>query len=97
VRLQFSTVICPPSPPLLHNSCADGYASLPPMFRCSSCATGFYPGSSGECIKCPSSPAALFIGFAIIIAAVAGIGYFLSRKGVNLAFISIGVDFFQVC
>jgi hypothetical protein len=65
------------------------------MFRCASCAPGYYPAGSG-CVKCPDSPAALFIGFGLIILAAAAIGWFLNRKNVNIAFLSIGVDYFQI-
>ena len=76
------------------NHCAEGYASTPPMYRCASCATGFYP-ASGTCIKCPDSPAALFIGFALIIVAGAAGGYALNAKGINIAYFSIALNFYQ--
>lgn len=77
------------------NLCAAGYASKAPTFRCGSCDKGFY-ASGGRCIKCSSSPVMLVVGIALIVIAAGGAGYFLSRKGINLAFLSIGVDFFQV-
>ena len=47
------------------NYCAPGYASKPPMFRCASCATGFYL-SAGACIRCPDSPVALVVAMALL-------------------------------
>ncbi len=85
----------PPESCLGDNFCAFGYTSKPPMWRCSSCDTGFYK-RAGECIKCPDSPAALFIGFIILIVAAGGVGFMLNKRQVNIAVISIGIDFFQV-
>lgn len=78
------------------NVCEDGYESKAPMWRCSSCAAGFFRRAS-ECVRCPSSPFALLIGFAVLALCATGAGYLLNRKGFDLAFISIAVDFFQVC
>jgi uncharacterized membrane protein AbrB (regulator of aidB expression) len=56
---------------------------------------GFYP-TANQCVKCPDSPYALIVGFLMLVLAAAGLGFFLNKKGVNLAFVSIGVDFMQV-
>ena len=77
------------------NQCATGYMSKPPMFRCASCAEHYYP-SAGNCIKCPDSPYALIIGFILLVVAAVGLGVFLNKRGVNVAVISIGVDYFQI-
>ena len=90
--------IAPCSPPESckgDNLCAYGYASKPPSWKCSSCDIGFYHRNT-ECIKCPDSPWALVIGFTLLVVFAAAVGYFLSQKGVNIAVISIGLDFFQV-
>jgi hypothetical protein len=89
-------VACSPSAACAgSNVCSDGYISIAPLFRCGSCAKGYY-ANNNECVRCPDSPALLFIGVAIIVLAGAAFGYFLNTKGINLAFLSIGVDFFQV-
>jgi len=89
-------VPCDPADSCLgDNHCAYGYTSKPPMWRCASCDTGFYK-RAGECIKCPDSPAALFIGFILLILVAGGIGFMLNKRQVNIAVISIGVDYFQV-
>ena len=78
-----------------NNFCAYGYASKPPLWRCAYCDTGFYE-SAGACIKCPDSPWALVVGFVLIVIVAGCLGYFMNQKGVNIAVISIGLDFFQV-
>lgn len=78
-----------------NNYCADGYASKAPLFRCASCASGYYP-ATGSCIRCPDSPAALFIGFALILISAAVAGYILNSKGINIAYFSIALNFYQV-
>ena len=78
-----------------NNLCAFGYASKPPGWGCSSCDTGFYK-RAGSCVKCPDSPWALVIGFTLLVVAMGVLGFFLNSKGVNIAVISIGIDFFQV-
>ncbi len=85
----------PPESCLGNNFCAFGYASKPPMWKCSNCDTGFYKRNS-ECVKCPDSPWALVIGFTLLVVFAGCLGYFLNQKGVNIAVVSIGLDFFQV-
>jgi len=85
----------PPGSCLGNNFCAFGYASKPPMWKCSNCDTGFYKRNN-ECVKCPDSPWALVIGFTLLVAFAGCVGYFLNQKGVNIAVVSIGLDFFQV-
>ncbi len=89
-------VPCDPADACLgDNQCAFGYTSKAPMYRCASCDLGFYK-RAGECIKCPDSPAALFIGFILLIVFICGGAFQLNKKQVNIAVVSIGVDFFQV-
>ena len=85
----------PPESCLGNNLCAPGYASKPPLWKCAGCDAGFYR-RNGECVKCPDSPWALVIGFTLLVAVAGGLGYFLNQKGVNIAVVSIGLDFFQV-
>ena len=77
------------------NVCALGYLSKPPLFRCATCAKSYYK-RSGECIKCPDSPVALVIGFLVLLALGAGGAYLLNKKNINIAFLSIGIDYAQV-
>jgi len=77
------------------NVCQDGYESLAPQFRCASCVSGFYR-RSGLCEPCPDQPwlpIAIFVTLAIC---AAGGAYWLNTKKINLALVSIGVDYFQV-
>jgi len=85
----------PPESCLANNVCAFGYASKSPMWKCSNCDTGFYRRNT-ECVKCPDSPWALVIGFTLLVVFAGIVGFVLSQKGVNIAVISIGLDFFQV-
>ena len=48
------------------------------------------------CIGCPPTPWALIIVFVTLTIGLAACGYFLNKKAVNIAFLSIGVDYFQV-
>jgi hypothetical protein len=85
----------PPESCLADNVCSFGYASKSPMWKCSNCDTGFYRRNV-ECVKCPDSPWALVIGFTLLVIFAGIVGFVLSQKGVNIAVISIGLDFFQV-
>ena len=78
-----------------NNFCAYGYDSREPAYRCSTCAKGFYK-RTGSCVKCPDSPAAMFIGFILLVIFIGGAGFMMNKKQVNLAVISIGVDYLQV-
>ena len=86
------------------NICMPGYASLPPHFRCSSCAPAGYsgPGSpayfwrGGVCVACPSGYQGIIIGYIVGIALVALISYITQRWGLHICSASIGIDFFQV-
>lgn len=88
------------------NKCAVGYVSKAPMHRCSSCdpcykanpedeCQAFYR-RAGECIECPKNPWILIGAFLLMAICLCAGGYVLNRKAVNLAFVSIGVDYFQV-
>jgi hypothetical protein len=85
----------PPTSCAGNNYCTPGYASKPPMFRCSSCDKGFYK-SANQCIPCPASPVALVVAMGLILVAMAGGLFYLNKRQVDIAVISIGVDFFQV-
>ncbi len=83
------------------------YISEAPNFRCSSCNTcdrgpsgtgscQAYYRRGGECLKCPNMAWVLILLFIVVALGCCLAGYFLSRKQVNLAFLSIGVDYFQI-
>ena len=64
--------------------------------RCGECVPGEFFRLGGECVRCPDNAwvvVAMFVGVAVLLALG---GYVLSRKAVHLAFLSIGVDYFQV-
>jgi hypothetical protein len=55
-----------------------------------------YYRRGGECLKCPSLAWILIVVFIVAAVGLCLVGYFLSRKQIHLAFLSIGVDYFQV-
>jgi hypothetical protein len=77
------------------NYCAIQYKSIAPYYRCATCADGYYKRAT-ECIKCPDSPAMLFVGAAFLLVIGAAGAYILNKKKINIGYISIGIDFFQV-
>jgi len=85
----------PPEACLGANICSDPYKSVAPYFRCATCNDGFYKRAN-ECVKCPDSPWALVIGFTMLVMFGGALAYFLNKRKINLAFIAIGVDYFQV-
>jgi len=87
---------CSPSSACVgNNMCAFGYQSTAPVYRCNSCSPNFYKRAN-DCIQCPNSPLMLVIGFLLILITLAAAGYFLNKYNVNMAFISIAIDYFQV-
>ena len=77
------------------NLCAEGYRDTAPAYRCSACADNYYR-IAGDCVVCPSQSWILIVLFLIAAVAVCVGGWLLNRKHVNIAFLSIGVDYFQV-
>lgn len=67
-----------------------------PASRCSMCTINEYYRESGECVPCPKNVILIIIVFLLAAAAVCVGGYILNKKSVNMAFLSIGVDYFQV-
>ena len=74
-----------------NNTCATGYTG----FRCSSCAERFYR-FDGECKRCPDRDWLLPLLFAVGLIVVGGFGWWLNKKNINLALMSISVDYMQV-
>src|SRR3546814_378583 len=64
--------------------------------RCSTCTVFEYYKINGECRPCPANVWLLIALFVGGILAFIWIGYYLNRKKFNLAFMSIGFDYFQV-
>lgn len=55
-----------------------------------------YQKQDGECVPCPEDPMVIFVLFFLGVIMLCVGGYVLSNSDFNLAFISIGVDYFQV-
>ena len=84
-----------------------GMCSCSGSTRCSLCTVGGTPFNNGttmkgyfrqdnECVQCPDSPWLLFATFAILVVLIVIGAYVLNKKKMNMSFISIGVDYFQV-
>jgi hypothetical protein len=85
-------VPCEPADACLgSNTCQQQYSGV----RCSDCADRYYK-LAGECIQCPDCPACIAIVFLLFGIGCGVAGYILTRKKINLAVLSIGVDYFQV-
>jgi hypothetical protein len=56
---------------------------------------GFFR-QNGECVPCPRQAWLLILLFFIMAVVLCIGGWLLNRKNVNIAFLSIGVDYFQV-
>jgi hypothetical protein len=85
----------PTSSCLEDNICAEAYTSKAPMYRCASCAKGFYR-RDGECERCPQNAAAQFIILILVAMTAAAAAFWMNKFNINPAFISIGLDYFQV-
>lgn len=59
-------------------------------------ATATYFRQNGECVPCPRQAWLLILLFFIMAVVLCIGGWLLNRKNVNIAFLSIGVDYFQV-
>ena len=64
------------------NYCAPGYASKPPMFRCASCAPGFYT-SAQRLQPLPRLAPRARHWHAAALAGVAMLGFWLNKRGVR--------------
>merc|ERR1711871_1136290 len=64
--------------------------------RCAACTMGTHYRLSDKCVKCPDNPWLTILAIVfLVIGAIVG-SWVLNKKQFNLAFISIGVDYFQV-
>jgi hypothetical protein len=76
-----------------NNTCARGYLSVAPVFRCAACNPCYrsHPGAKcqafyrrgGECVKCPNMAWLLIVAFVVVAAGCCAAGYLLSRKQVR--------------
>jgi hypothetical protein len=76
-----------------HFTLPDGTCYAP---RCGQCNPKTHFRLEGECAACPEFPWLMPL-ILVLIALLSGVGmYFLTKKNVNLAILSIGIDYFQV-
>lgn len=85
-------VPCQPQASCLGNNvCAKGYTAI----RCAICATQFFR-LDGVCVPCPNNAILLVVVFVAACLMLMGFGFVLNKKKMHLAFVSIGVDYFQI-
>lgn len=73
-----------------------GHCECAPPTRCSLCTFREYYRTDDACEPCPEQPGLIFALFGIaIVGALVG-SYVLNSYNFNMAFISIGIDYFQV-
>lgn len=94
-QCDFVVACDPPEACLPDNVCADGYTNRGWPYRCSQCETGFYR-SAGNCRRCPDNPALNVVFFFVVAVAAIALGWFLNQKQINIAFLTIGLDYMQV-
>ena len=73
-----------------------GQCSCTHPSRCALCTFGEYYRSNNKCEECPNNPGLLVLAFIMAVICACIGGYVMHRYKFNLAFISIGVDYFQV-
>jgi len=74
-----------------NNTCAAGYTDD----RCAKCAEKYYR-FDGECKACPDRAWLPVVMFVCGIMFIGAFGFWLNRKNINLALMSISVDYVQV-
>jgi cysteine-rich repeat protein len=75
-----------------NNTCTLGYEGI----RCSQCLRGKYYRVNGECIECPQNPELILAAFLVGVVFVCIGAYEMNRRQLNLAFLAVGIDYFQV-
>jgi hypothetical protein len=60
------------------------------------CLKGQYYRVNGECVRCPQSLYAILIGMGCVMLFVVGFMYWLNKRQISIALVSIGVDYAQV-
>jgi hypothetical protein len=73
-----------------------GYCKCVPSEKCELCSVGTHYRIDNKCESCPGDPVLLAVFIILGILCFVLFAYWLSRRNFNLAFLSIGVDYFQV-
>jgi len=87
---------CSDADPQRCSMCVEGTCTCQSASRCSLCTAREFFRIDGECEPCPTNVIFLIVLFFCALVGCAVGGYVLNKKQFNLAFISIGVDYFQV-
>lgn len=87
---------CPvPEACIGENFCAPGYISVSPTFACAACAKDFYKRSN-VCVKCPDVAPLLMAGYAVLVLLHVAAAWWITRKGIHVGMVSLGMDFLQI-
>jgi len=79
-----------------NNTCAVGYEHKNERLQlCGVCSDNFYR-LEGDCIACPDLAWLILIGCFLVAVLLCSVAYFLTKYGVQLAAVSICIDFCQV-
>ena len=73
-----------------------GYCECEPSPRCELCSEGTHFRLDNKCEPCPGNPVLLLVLVTTAIIVAISVAYYLNKRNFNLAFLSIGVDYFQV-
>jgi hypothetical protein len=64
--------------------------------QCALCTMYEYYLLNNKCQSCPANPALLIAMLFVAAFLIAGAAYYMSKKNINMAFITIGIDYLQV-
>jgi hypothetical protein len=78
------------------NGTIAGYCECVPAPRCELCTVGTHHRLDNRCEECPGDPLLLIILIVVAILSFIVFSYWLHKRNFNLAFLNIGVDYFQV-
>ena len=91
--LCWQFIACEPHESCLgNNTCAEPYTGD----RCSECVKGKFYRVNGFCVPCPDNAWILIIIFVTALIIIAYLAYLCYKYRVSLAFLALGVDYFQV-
>lgn len=64
----------PPESCVGEDQCSEAYTSTFPLYRCATCAKGFYR-LAGKCRRCPNNPWIMVVSFIVVVIVAAAVGY----------------------
>ena len=67
-----------------------------PALRCTKCTIWTHYRLNGECAECPKNHWVLIVGIIFAASSLGTACYYMKKRNVNIAYLSVGVDYFQV-